>query len=133
MTLDRTEERMVWDWWPLARLLITISVFSLAAHCYLGWTPDLRAMATLPRRVFEVLSFCALLSFGLAHLYLILLMFPIYAVVTLNDTFYDVSLWTGRTIFRLRSSRCLAITGLCGQIVLFGLCLIVLVRLATRL
>lgn len=120
MTLDKALETTVWDWWPLARLLITVSVFGLGAHYYLGWTPDLRALATLPRRIFEVLSFCALISFGLAHLYLILLMFPIYAVVTLNDTFYNASLWTACAILRIRSSRCLAISGLFGEILLFG-------------
>lgn len=122
-----------WDWWPLARLLTVCFVLGAAGYHYLGWHVDLSNIVTLPHRVFEVLSFCALLSFGLAHLYLILLMFPIYAIVTLNDTFYGVSLWTGRTILRLRSSRCLAIAGLCGEIALFGFCLLALGRLAARL
>lgn len=133
MTQRQTHETTVWDWWPLARLLITASVFGFAAHHYLGWTPDLRELATLPRRVFEVLSFCALISFGLAHLYLILLMFPIYAVVTLNDTFYDLSVAACRVVLRPRSNHAVALAGLCGQLALFGLCLFALGRLAARL
>lgn len=109
-----------WDWWPLARLLTVIAVFGAVAYGRFGWTPDLAAVAALPRRVFEVLSFCALISFGLAHLYLILLMFPIFAVVTLNDTFYAGSHWLCRVVLRMRSGQVLALSGLCGEIVLFG-------------
>lgn len=129
MTLERAEERTVWDWWPLARLLITASVIGLAAHCYLGWTPDLHEAVILPRRIFEVLSFCALLSFGLAHLYLLLLMFPIYAVVTLNDAFYDGSVAVVRAVLRLRSGRAVALAGLFGEIALFGGLTLALLRL----
>ncbi|MBI3298353.1 MAG: hypothetical protein HYZ75_09340 [Elusimicrobia bacterium] len=108
-----------WDWWPLARLLTTGAVLGLAAHHYLEWTPDLRHLARLPREVFEVLSFFSVISFALAHLYVMLLMFPLYAVVTLNDTFYDLSAFILRAAFRL-SGPGLAVAGLAGEILLFG-------------
>jgi len=122
MTTARGEVRMVWDWWPLARLLVTASVLAFAAHHYLGWTPDPGELAALPRRSFEVLSFCTLLSFGLAHLYLVLLMLPLYAMVTLNDTFYDAAIWVVRTVFRLRPGRVLSLAGLGGELLFFAAC-----------
>lgn len=57
-----------WDWWPLARLLITGAVLGPAAHHLLGWMPDLRHLARMPREIFEVLSLFTLVSFTLAHL-----------------------------------------------------------------
>ena len=109
-----------WDWWPLARLLTTGAVLGLAAHFYLGWTPDLRHVARLPREVFEVLSFFTLVSFALAHLYLMLLMFPLYAIVTLNDTFYGLIQWLCGAVLRIRSKRLLAVGGLLGEVLMFG-------------
>jgi len=96
-----------WDWWPLARLLTTGTVLGFAAHRYLGWTPDLRPLATLPRELFEVFSFFALISFGLAHLYLLLIMLPLSSVVVLNDTFYDASRHAPRDTRPARAPRAL--------------------------
>lgn len=115
------EQPTRWDWWPLVRLLTVLSVFGGVAY-HFGWQIGATEALGLPGRVFEVLSFFTLVSFGLAHLYLVLLMFPLYAVVTLNDTFYDLSLWTLRTVFRMRSGRALSAAGLCGEILLFGAC-----------
>jgi len=115
-----------WDWWPLARLLITGAVLGLAAHYWWGWTPDLSGLARKPREVFEVLSLFTLISFALAHLYVMLLAFPLYAVVTLNDAFYGASRGIFRVLFRLRSPAILTVMGLCGEVVCFGglLCLL---------
>ena len=56
--------------------MTTGAVLGLAAHYYLGWTPDFRHFTRLPPAVFEVLTFLTLVSFTLAHAYLILLMLP---------------------------------------------------------
>ena len=63
-----------WDWWPLARLLITFAVLGLAAHYWWGWTPGLPSLARKPPEVFEVLSLFTLISFALAYLYVMLLL-----------------------------------------------------------
>lgn len=65
-----------WDWWPLARLLTVLSIFGALARNRIGSTFDLAQIAFLPRRTFEVFSFMTLVSSGLAHLYLLVLMFP---------------------------------------------------------
>ncbi|MBI5595378.1 MAG: hypothetical protein HY928_04740 [Elusimicrobia bacterium] len=109
-----------WDWWPLARLLTVLAVFGILAHARLGWTLDFRPLREFPRQVFEVFSLFTLLSFGLAHLYLVLLMLPLYALVTLNDTFYDATIWVARTVFRLRPGRVLSLAGLGGELLLFA-------------
>lgn len=109
-----------WDWWPLARLLTVLAVFEALAHVRFGWTLDPGRLAAFPRNVFEVFSLFTLLSFGLAHLYLVLLLFPIYAVVTLNDAFYDATVWVGRTVLRLRPGRVLSLAGLGGELLLFS-------------
>jgi len=114
------EEPLRWDWWPLVRLLTVLFVFGTFAHFRLGWTFGPGRLAAFPREVFEVFSLFTLLSFGLAHLYLVLLMFPIYAVVTLNDSFYDAAVWVGRTVIRLRPGRVLSLVGLGGELLLFG-------------
>jgi hypothetical protein len=108
------------DWWPFTRLLITAAVLGLSAHYYLGWRPDLRALARLPWNVFEILSFAALISFALAELYLLLFLIPLYAVAVLNDWFYDSSRWLCRVIFRFRPSLVLNLAALCGEILSFG-------------
>lgn len=77
--LDAPAAPTRWDWWPLARLLIVLTVFGTFAHFRLGWTPEFDRLAAFPREVFEVFSLFTLLSFGLAHLYLVLLMLPVYA------------------------------------------------------
>lgn len=108
------------DWWPFTRLVITGAVLGLSAHYYLGWSPDLRALARLPWNVFEILSFAALISFALAELYLLLFLIPLYVVAVLNDWFYDASHWLGRVILRLRPSLLLNLAALCGEILSFG-------------
>ncbi|TBR21576.1 hypothetical protein EPO15_09910 [bacterium] len=122
------EEPTRWDWWPLARLLTVVFVIGITGYQF-GWRIDPGAVLALPRRVGEVLSFLTLVSFALAHLYVVLLMFPLYAAVTLNDTYYDLTTWTFRTIFRVRSGRALAFIGLAGEVVLFGATLSLLHRL----
>lgn len=109
-----------WDWWPLARLLITGAALGLAAHYWWGWTPDLHGLARKPREVFEVLSLFTLVSFALAHLYVALLLFPIYAAVTLNDLFYDSANWALRTICGIRSEAALKPASLTVQVALFA-------------
>ena len=121
-----------WDWWPLARLLIVLTLCGGVAYLRLGWTLDPSQVLTLPRQTFEVFSFFTLVSSGLAHLYLVALMFPLYAVVTLNDVFYDA----GRGVFRalgVRSQRALAGLGLGCEVALFGLCLAGIRALLLRL
>lgn len=118
-----------WDWWPLARLLTVLAVFGILAHARLGWTLDFKPLREFPRQVFEVFSLFTLLSFGLAHLYLILLMLPLYALVTLNDTFYNATIWAGRTMFRLRPGRGLSLVGMAGELVAFSAALVLAERL----
>ncbi len=108
------------DWWPFTRLLVTGAVLGLSAHYYLGWSPDLRALARLPWNVFEILSFAALISFALADLYLLLFLIPLYALAVLNDWLYDFSYGACRVVFRLRHPALLALAGLCGEVGLFG-------------
>ena len=114
-----TEGATRWDWWPLARLLTVLGAFgslaSLSSHSL-----DLGSLQSLPGRVFEVFTFFTLLSFALAHLYLMLIMLPLYALVTLNDTFYDLSVWVIKTVLRPRSKGAVAAAGLCGELLLFG-------------
>lgn len=129
MDTEQAQTSGGWDWWPLARLLITGVVLGLAAHYWWGWTPDLRGLARKPREVFEVLSLFTLISFALAHFYLMLLVFPLYAVVTLNDAFYDSSLWLFRVVLRIRSSALLSLAGLAGEVTLFGALLYSVTRL----
>ncbi len=107
-----------WDWWPLARLLTVLGAFGTLA-CLSGYSLDFASLRGLPGRVFEVFTFLTLLSFALAHLYLMLLMFPLYAAVTLNDSFYDLSHWVARKAFGVRSCRLLATLGLIGEVALF--------------
>ena len=109
-----------WDWWPLTRLLTVLAVFGTFAHLRSGWTLELGRLTDISWQMFEVFSVFTLLSFALAHLYLLLLMLPIYAVVTLSDTLYDAAIWVGRTVFRLRPGRLLSLAGLGGELVLFS-------------
>ncbi len=121
-----------WDWWPLARLLTVLAFFGALAHLRFGWTLDPAQVLTLPRRTFEVFSFFTLVSSGLAHLYLVALMFPLYAVVTLNDVFYDA----GRAVFEalgVRSQQALNTLGLGGELLLFGVCFAAIRVLALQL
>lgn len=110
-----------WDWWPLARLLTVLFVFGTFAQFRLGWTFEPGRLAAFPRNVFEVFSLFTLLSFGLAHLYLALLMFPLYAVVTLNDALYAASISLLQVVFRIRDSLALRALGLAGEVVMFGI------------
>lgn len=109
-----------WDWWPLARLLITASVLGITAHLLWGWTIPLRGLAGAPGKAFESFALFALASDVLAHLYLVALAFPLYAAVLLNDSFYDASRWVIEAAFRPHSKLFLDILGLGGEILLFG-------------
>ena len=119
MTPVREEGSGGIDWWPFTRLLITGAVLGLGAHYYLGWKPDLRALAQLPWNVFEILSLAALISFALADLYLLLFLIPLYALAVLNDGFYDLSCWLLRRVLRMRSALGVRLLGLGGEILLF--------------
>ena len=107
------------DWWPFTRFLITGTVLGLSVHYYLGWRPDLRAMARLPWNVFEILSLAALISFALADLYLLLFLIPLYALAVLNDWFYDLSCWLIRNVLGMQWWLGIQLLGLGGQIILF--------------
>ena len=108
------------DWWPFTRFLITGAVLGLSAHYYLGWRPDLRALARVPWNVFEILSLAALISFALADLYLLLFLIPLYALAVLNDWLYGFSYGGCLVVLRLRHPARLALAGLCGEVGLFG-------------
>jgi len=122
-----------WDWWPLARLLTTAAVIGLAAHYRLGWRIDVQHLLALPGHAFQVFSFLTLLSAVLAHFYVVLIMFPLYAVITLNDAFYDFSHWIFRTVFFMRSTVGLQLLGLSGEIALFAASLHLIHGLLSRL
>ncbi len=114
------EGATLWDWWPLARLQTVLAVLGTFAHLRFGWTPELGRLTDFSWQMFEVFSVFTLLSFALAHLYLLLLLLPIYAVVTLNDTLYDATIWVRKTVFRLRPGRLLSLAGLGGELLLFS-------------
>lgn len=133
LSLSCPEGPTRWDWWPLARLLTVLGTFASLAWLYFGWTLDPFQVLSLPRRVFEVFSFFTLLSSGLAHLYLVLLMFPLYALVTLNDVFYDATLWIASRAFPVRSRRVLMAIGLSGEILLFVVAIAAIYRISYRL
>lgn len=121
------------DWWPFARLLITAVVLGLAAHVFLGWQVRAREVPALSGQMFGVMSILAMISFVLADLYLLVFLIPLLIVGVLNDWSYGASVWALRTVFRMRSGRSLSFAGLCGEIILFGFCLIVLGRFVAKL
>lgn len=121
------------DWWPFTRLITTAAVLGIGAHVFLGWEVQPRRLITLPGQMLGVLSILAMISFVLADLYLLLFLSPLYVVGVLNDWFYNFSHWTFRTIFRVRSSRTLALLGLIGEVALFGASIYSLHRLITHL
>ena len=81
-----------WDPWPLTRLLLVLATLSLWIHWRFGWalpTPSCLARAVFG--FFEIFCLCALI--GLAQLYMIVLAFPVYATIVLNEWFYDSCYW----------------------------------------
>lgn len=120
MNLKQAETTGGVDWWPFTRLLITAAVLGLGAHAYLGWSVAPHRLLSIPGQMLGVLSILAMISFVLADLYLLLFLGPLYIVGALNDSFYGLSRWACRAIFRLRSAWLLALGGLLGEILLFG-------------
>ena len=116
------------DCWPFARILIVTFVLGAAAHRFVGWAIDVRHLLGLPRQMLGVLSILALISFALAELYLLVFAIPLYVVGVLNDWFYCVSRWVCQGAFRIRSAPLLALGGLCGEIILFGVAALLLQR-----
>lgn len=108
------------DWWPFTRLLITASVLTAAAHVWFGWTPDARHLLSVPSQMLGVLSLLAMISFVLADLYLLVFLAPLYGVAVLNDWFYGVGRWVGGHVFGVESKALLAVSGLVGEVLLFG-------------
>jgi hypothetical protein len=108
------------DWWPLTRLLTVGLFFGLVAHLKFGWNPHPRDLWAIPGGIAVILSFVIMLSSGLAQMCLVALMLPICGIILCNDWFYDLSHWIARAVLRLRSGRPLAVLGLCGEIILFG-------------
>lgn len=81
-----------WNLWPLTRLLLILAGLGLWAHWRHGW--DLPTTAQLERYAFgqvAVFSLCAMFSSALARLYLVVLLFPLYTAVILNDWLYEGS------------------------------------------
>ena len=77
-----------WDPWPLLRLLTVFAALGLWAHWHLAVSlPTLPALGQAAFGLFEVFCLCALFSYGLAQLYLVVLLFPVYAAIVLNDWF----------------------------------------------
>lgn len=81
-----------WDPWPLTRLLLVLAALSCWAHWCLGWAlPAPLALGRAAFGLFEV--FCLSALIGLAQVYLVVLAFPVYATIVLNDWFYDGCYW----------------------------------------
>ncbi|MFA6093667.1 MAG: hypothetical protein WCU88_08930 [Elusimicrobiota bacterium] len=113
-----------WNPWPLIRLLSAVAVIGLWLHwrfdCRL---PTLRECGSTGLALFEVMSLCALFSFALAHVFLVVLNFPFYAIVVLNDWFYEGSRWVFRLLMGPSSPRLTAGLSLAGELGLFlGTC-----------
>jgi|CXWL01.1.fsa_nt_gi hypothetical protein len=113
-----------WDPWPLTRLLLVLATLSLWAHLQNGCalpTPPVLGRAAFG--LFEAFCLCTLVSFTLARLLVVILMFPLYAIIVLNDWFYDGSYWLIRFLTGPRSPRWKAGFALAGELGLFvGLC-----------
>ena len=117
----------------MVRLLTTASVLAVAAHFFLGWKVNLGLLAALPGNAFQVFSLLVLVSDALAHVYIILIMFPLYAVVELNELLYNLTVGTCQIVLRMRPGLGLKLTGLCGEIILFGCLGLLIRRLVLRL
>lgn len=109
-----------WDPWPLIRL---VAVF-IAAALWLHWRfqltmPSPRELARIGAGLFETFCVCAVLSAVLADLFLVVLMFPLYATIVLQDWFYDASHWLLRLFLGPRSPRLTAGLALAGELGLF--------------
>lgn len=126
-----------WDWWPLARLLVVLVAAGLAASRLLGWHVDIHPLLTLPGRITGVAVFLAIISFSLAELYLgtflCVFLFPLYALVQLNDAFYRVSRRALRMALPSKSPRFVALWALVGELLLFAAMAWLLCHAATRL
>jgi hypothetical protein len=77
-------------------------------------------MWAIPGGIAMILSFIVMLSAGLAHICLVVLMIPLCGIILCNDWFYDASRRLARLVLRLRSRALLAALGLCGEILLFA-------------
>jgi len=109
------------DWWPLTRLLTVGLAFCLLAHWAFGWNLGARNLWALPGGILAIFSFVLLLSSGLAHVCLVVLMAPVCGIILLNDWFYDLSRAVCQILLRTHSHIVLNLAGLCGEIALFGL------------
>ena len=95
-----------WDPWPLIRLLSVLCTLGLWAHWRFGWGPPaLPSFGQTALSLFEAFCLCALVSFTLARLLIVILMFPLYAVIVLNDWLYDGSYWMIQVLAGPRSPR----------------------------
>jgi hypothetical protein len=121
------------DWWPFTRITITAAALGLGAHFYLGWEVRPRELLTVPGQVFGVLSILAMISFVLADLYLLVFLIPLYFIALLNDYAYRFSRFVLRKVFGLRPGPSLALAGLTGEIFLFGITAVLVVRFARHL
>ena len=122
-SLDEESSWLTWgerDCWPFVRILIVAFVLGVTAHYFAGWTIDVPPLLGKPRQMLGILSILAMVSFVLAELYLLLFAIPLYILGVLNDWFYHASSWALRKVFRMHSTRSLAIAGLCGDIILFS-------------
>ena len=113
-----------WDSWPLTRLLTLFAAVGLWSYWRFGWSPpSLPDLTRLGIGVFQTLCLLALFSFPAARLFLVVLMFPLYAAIVLHDCFYDGSYWALGLILGTRSPRLSAGLALAGELGLFlGVC-----------
>ncbi|MDD5656232.1 MAG: hypothetical protein PHF00_03150 [Elusimicrobia bacterium] len=109
-----------WNLWPLARLLMVLAALGLWVHRGVGASPRaLHLCGEISGGLTILLIVCALLSLPLARLYVLTLLFPLYAVVVLNCLFYDGPRLMMRQLVG-RAPRCVeAAFGLAGEIGLF--------------
>jgi hypothetical protein len=109
-----------WDPWPLTRLLSVLCTLGLWTHWRFGWGPPaLPSLGQTTWGLFEAFCLCTLLSSTLARLLIVILMFPLYAIIVLNDWFYDGSYWLIQVLTGPRSPRLNAGFALAGELGLF--------------
>ena len=116
--------RVLWDPWPLVRLLTVLATLALWVHWHFGWAlPSFSDLGMATFGLFELFCLCSLLSVGLTHLFLVVLLFPIYATIVLNDWFYDRSHEILRILAGPRSPALIGGLALCGELGMFlGVC-----------
>jgi ABC-type multidrug transport system fused ATPase/permease subunit len=113
-----------WDFWPMIRLVIVAATLGFWIHGHFNWSfPSLAQLGRGTAELLIILWLCFFISVRLAEVILLILLFPLYAVVFLNDCFYRVGYLFFRFVFKFRSRPFCAGLALAGELGLSFLCL----------